>query len=503
MPVVDNLTDDFDDLERSPVTDSYLYLSEHGGDDTFADMTTSAHNDTMLLLELADKIDKKPISKLRDSFQRIAAQKPIPVPHSVPEPIIEHQGNKHDVNTAPTLSHSTPLPLRYTNHNRNVTKARMTSGKNADADADADALFKMYEPMVSEELKHYIEDLLKGRSSKHLPGLDESEEEGNEDDARQHVSPDTTPPNSQDHIDKVPGSIIFEDGGSVSDSGAGSGSESSFEASYIPNSVKIKSLEADDTAAIKSFQSKHSEYQKEINQLRKKLERLTKEKNEQVGQLKKENFNLKVERNDLEVKVLKYENKQKYDDIMGPEISDKLSEEQTKEENKFNDLQANCEVLQKENDKLRLKLCNSKNNNTELKNELEYLRGVHQKDLDNEKLLTKDKVSPMFQSHYVRYKLDDIDKLSRVELSNLVKNIMLTLMTGKLETLPKSLQKTASIMKISSFFMDKVHGIVYDDKNSLGNVPSTYIRSPHRDDDLGKLENCLMAMIRKVEDLNK
>lgn len=503
------------DVSQNP-TESFLYLTSDDplGDEELSDLESTIPADTSLLMELVRRIDE---SK--------------PAPSKEPDTKFENDLP----NTSAYPSHSTPLIVdrRKKLHTPNETEK----------------LFKLYQPLVNEELRLYINKLVglnpkKGvlRSIDEVQEIDaESVGSENENSNRAGQSPDTTPPTSQDHIAKhkssslaaIPAISLSDHPDSESDSVSVSvsQSETDFDTSYVPKSVKSKLSSPDledrlgnvpqldlihQVQNLEKIQRQMEErHQIEIFQLKNQLEKLAVQKDEQLEDLKDENLNLRVLNGELEINLMKEEEKK----------LDGMSSKQDKSET----LQAKIDLLMKENTGLRNKLSNSKVHNSELNNEINFLRKkdmvipetpikegeesisnekptitqerTHQLERevdDEEKLITLETIEPQFRLHYMKCKLGEIDNLSKSQLSNLLKNIMLTLLTGDLATLPIAINKVAKVLKLSTIFMDKVHGAVYDD-NETGVRPSVYIKAPHQKTDIDKLENCLGEMVRVIE----
>lgn len=371
-------------------------------------------------------------------------------------------------------------------------------------------------------------------------------------------SPDTTPPHSQEYTeggDKntlQPKNIEPE----LTNS---SGNESDYDRSYVPKSViskmntpdpEIESEENNLRLQIEILKKKSEELESqrnnEVEVLREELRRMTEDKEKQYQKLENENLKLKIEMGKLEVRLLKEENNE---DHFQTNINDE-EEMSPGVKAKVDILQAKLNLLTDQNMKLNKKLMNSKDLNKELQNELEFAKISREKvneriekrvgidvesfhpiitqhdgkDLnkngnkinDNDDdlrllikefeiqignkndLITKDTVLSVFKNHYIKYKLDEVDNLSKVELINLVKNIMLSLLCGELSELPLSINKIANIMKLATKFMDDIHGCIYQDNN--GNRPSTYVKAPHNEEDIHRLHSCVSTMVAKIKE---
>lgn len=490
-------------MSSPDITNSYLYLSTDRPDpDGITDDLLSADNDTSLMMELANKFDSSPMTSLRKSFQNIA---------------LSDAPTTRGDNGRSLPTHSTPLPPK---------KPHLP----ADDGNETERLFRLYQPMVDEELRQYIHKVVNAkqrpsvsttvtRLQETLESIDEADDDNKkelsaEDGAGSEgspslngadgvapagmtniASPDTTPPNSRDYAEEKTTAI--------------SDSESDYDISYVPKSIKSKlnSPDVEEQSPIGLHpRGEHDDLQtRVIAELRRSIE----QQSLQLQALRKENMDLRIQNGELELRLMGniHESSRLVAEVE-PEVvaSDDLNERV---------LRAKCDEWKRENDKLKWKLDTVKKCSSEMANEIEYLRKlVEDKNKmdqlgdevarlqaqigDSNKLVRSTTVQPQFRAYYLKYELDDIDAMTKVDLSNLVKNISLTLMVGQVATLPRAIIKIGQVLKISSLFMDRVHGIVYDGKSIGVNTPSTYIRPPHNADDPLKLEHCLRKLAQLI-----
>lgn len=156
------------------------------------------------------------------------------------------------------------------------------------------------------------------------------------------------------------------------------------------------------------------------------------------------------------------------------------------------------------NNQLILKLNDSKLYNQELRNEINYCKSNKDKriaqlskeinDLNNEigdktKLITIDSIQKKeFITFYTKLNCDKVDSLTKVEMSNLIKNLLLTLLID-FETLPDDLIKFSMFFKVANKFLDRIHALVYD--NTLR--PSYYYIN-NLENALDNFETCLNGL---------
>lgn len=490
-------------MSSPDITNSYLYLSTDRPDpDGITDDLSSADNDTSLMMELANQFDSSPMTSLRKSFQNIAIS-------DAPTT----RGDKG--RSLPT--HSTPLPLKQ--------PLLPTDDGN-----ETERLFRLYQPMVDEELRQYIHKVVNAkqrpsvsttttRLQKSLESIDEADDEnkkessvddgaGSEGSASLNgadgvaptgmtniASPDTTPPNSRDYTEEKTTAI--------------SDSESDYDTSYVPKSIKSKLNSPDVEEQIPIGLHPRGEDDDSQNRVIAELRQTIEQQSLQLKALHKENMDLRIQNGDLELRLMG--NLHERSRLVAEVEPEKAAHDDLNERV----LLAKCDEWKRENDKLKWKLDTAKKCSTEMANEIAYLHKLledkHKLDQlvdevarlqaqigDSNKLVRSTTVQPQFRAYYLKYKLDDIDAMTKVDLSNLVKNISLTLMVGQVATLPEAIIKIGQVLKISSLFMDRVHGIVYDDKSIDVNTPSTYIRPPHNADDLLKLEHCLRKLAQLI-----
>ncbi|EGV63943.1 hypothetical protein PSN45_003981 [Yamadazyma tenuis] len=126
--------------------------------------------------------------------------------------------------------------------------------------------------------------------------------------------------------------------------------------------------------------------------------------------------------------------------------------------------------LKQANHQLKFKLDDSHRYNKEILNELNYYkqRSAHPQPQDTKpltsksesSLISKETLEARFQSLYDSLNLADIDQLSRTQMANLIKNLLLTLVLNFRE-LPGQLSRLIKVHKIALRFIDQVHGQLY------------------------------------------
>lgn len=115
---------------------------------------------------------------------------------------------------------------------------------------------------------------------------------------------------------------------------------------------------------------------------------------------------------------------------------------------------------------------------------------------DTHALITKKNIPMKFHEYYDRFALDKVDTLSKTEMSNLIKNIMLSLLITDFNHLPEVSSKVGKFIRFLCLFMDRMHSNFFDDAHYTTR-PSTYLRDyRYNIDDLG---SCLDILYNKVE----
>lgn len=164
------------------------------------------------------------------------------------------------------------------------------------------------------------------------------------------------------------------------------------------------------------------------------------------------------------------------------------------------------------NNQLTQKLDESKKYNQELKNEMDYLNknaGKTNQELidsfedlkkkyakeigDKSKMIDLSSLDGNFKKFYTKLNLSEIDQLSKVEMSNLIKNILLTLLLD-FKRLPDNLQALTKFLKISNQFIDNVHDVLYDNDFK----PSFYINNDDSND-IVNYQKCLNDMVKLIK----
>ncbi|CUM65486.1 uncharacterized protein PRCAT00003130001 [Priceomyces carsonii] len=291
--------------------------------------------------------------------------------------------------------------------------------------------------------------------------------------------------------------------------------------SLLKQNNKFNETDYDISYLPKRFKNEYNSNENEkIELLHKEIEFLKKETDE----LKRENLNLKIHVNDLEIKA--NDSKGRLHETINPNIT------------RFMDSNENGQLpselinsLKALNNILTSKLERSKANNRELINEVDWLKeqlksplafnkeksdfsDPHKEELEAEVLLLRkeigkklqlideETVSREFQGYYSKLQLYKIDRLSKVEMSNLIKNMMLSLLMSDYDNLPYNAVKYGKFLKLSMNFLDTLHSVIYKDQNVII-TPSSYLRNPELDDEnLNNLLTCLQGLLSTCTALN-
>lgn len=187
------------------------------------------------------------------------------------------------------------------------------------------------------------------------------------------------------------------------------------------------------------------------------------------------------------------------------------------ENNRYKD-DGRIRQLEAVNKQLTFKLNDSKSYNKELLNEIDYLnksrplkqpaststreqeesietiRQLNEQIGDASTLMTGETVDSNFRNDYNRLQLYKIDKLSKVEMSNLIKKILLTLVL-KFDELPENLSNFIKFFKQLHQFTIKVHNLLYRDNHSQ---ISLYYKTMNQES-LVNLSVCLHDMCDLIE----
>lgn len=169
---------------------------------------------------------------------------------------------------------------------------------------------------------------------------------------------------------------------------------------------------------------------------------------------------------------------------------------------------------------LKNRLAATDSNNSELQNEIHYLkhqvpsqaqnssselqakidaleaenRHLRAKNGDDAMLMGPATVPERFREYYGRLKLEKIDGMDRVALANTIKNMLLSFLVTDVESLPTSSVKIGRYLKLTGKFIDRVHEILYDSEVQ----PSTYLTNGHFGPEMAELAACLDGMAAKI-----
>lgn len=109
--------------------------------------------------------------------------------------------------------------------------------------------------------------------------------------------------------------------------------------------------------------------------------------------------------------------------------------------------------------------------------------------------LSEKSVDSKFTQYYRKLQLIKIDSLSKTEVSNLLKNLLLSLLISDYDSLPSNAVKYGKFLRIAINFLDSLHEKLYDNKDSI--KPSFYLK----DDSAGNIEDlslCLNGMLHEI-----
>lgn len=115
---------------------------------------------------------------------------------------------------------------------------------------------------------------------------------------------------------------------------------------------------------------------------------------------------------------------------------------------------------------------------------------------DTHALITKKNIPIKFHEYYDRFALDKVDSLSKTEMSNLIKNIMLSLLITDFNHLPEVSSKVGKFIRFLCLFMDRMHSTFFDDAHYTTR-PSTYLRDYRYNID--DLRSCLDNLYNRVD----
>ena len=294
-------------------------------------------------------------------------------------------------------------------------------------------------------------------------------------------SPTTTPPHSQEFNDSKLASIIIQPD--------------------HKRSVDGKDIDDDPSNQINEKRSSV------------RLEQLEKE----VERLKKENLDLKIDLNKLQLDLITKNNDiRQEEDTNLIDITDNsdIYEPQTSPKNKRQNEQDKAyNELKQKNQALEMELARTKLKNDELINEFNWYKASQEKvntqinrDHDQPKKIDSLSLEGKFREYYKTLHLDEVDKLSGLEMSNLIKNLMLSLLISDYENLPSNARKYGKFIGVSLKFMDTIHKQLYREPTGDINkdiTPSYYLKNDQGfvDQDLENLQSCLNGMIQTIKEI--
>lgn len=109
---------------------------------------------------------------------------------------------------------------------------------------------------------------------------------------------------------------------------------------------------------------------------------------------------------------------------------------------------------------------------------------------ETEKPMDESSIPKEFRPYYHRLQLEKVETLTSAEKSNLIKHIMLSLLVSDYDHLPSVMPQVGCYLRLTSKFLDNLHRKLYDN-NEVG--PLRYLRDYNLHTDDG-LEECLNGM---------
>ncbi|KAG2733567.1 hypothetical protein G9P44_003092 [Scheffersomyces stipitis] len=113
-------------------------------------------------------------------------------------------------------------------------------------------------------------------------------------------------------------------------------------------------------------------------------------------------------------------------------------------------------------------------------------------------LITENTVEARFRQYYSRLELHKVDNMTKVEMSNLIKNLMLSLLISDFSNLAVNARKFGRFLKLALHFLDRLHSVIYvqGDPNIK---PSFYVKNSQDIQAMENLGQCLHGMLENVE----
>ena len=296
-------------------------------------------------------------------------------------------------------------------------------------------------------------------------------------------SPTTTPPHSREFNDSKLASIIIQ-----------------------PDYESVDGKDIDDIKPSNQIDAQQSSI---------RLEQLEKE----VELLQKENLDLKIDLNKLQLDLITKNNDIRQEEdtnlIDITENSDIYEPQASPKNKRQNDQDKADNQLKQKNQALEMELARTKLKNDELINEFNWYKASQEKvdshvnqGPDQPKKIDALSLEGKFRDYYRTLHLDEVDKLSKLDMSNLIKNLMLSLLISDYENLPSNARKYGKFIGVSLKFMDSVHKQLYREPTGDINkdiTPSYYLKNDRGfvDQDLENLQGCLSGMIQTIKEIIK
>lgn len=125
---------------------------------------------------------------------------------------------------------------------------------------------------------------------------------------------------------------------------------------------------------------------------------------------------------------------------------------------------------------------------------LHYAPKLHASTITDEYVVDEKSLPEEFRPYYLRLQLAKVDTMTSSAKSNLIKNIMLSLLVSDFDHLPSAVPQVGSYLRITSKFLDDIHKHIYPDNN---NGPLRYLRDYALNTSDG-LQECLDGMFNRI-----
>lgn len=453
-----------------PISESFLHLSQDTEDVSDSSLKLNSF-DTSHLMDLVKKFDNQAIAS--DSEEDLVSAMGSPRAKKIRNPKEKTDDDKHEydfeinddteidlIDEKPFTSHSTPISKTF------KPKIRV------------DDLASLIQPLLKEEFKDFKESIRKViQDANEIQHINEENQHKTHSLNNQNQNQDYKHPqdvqNTPYETHKSDDSLINND-------------YQSFQNNYTSN---YKTETSSSTPPIPSQANNmkpiytnnprvHVSIPTPVSSLN---SRSGSSNDEEIRFLKEEIKNLNETNSKLRLEVLNFRNNEVTElRTLNNQLTHKLNESK-----KYNqELKNEMDYLSK----------NSGNPTQEVNEGFEELKKKYAKEIgDATKMINLDSLNGNFKKFYSKLNLSEIDELSKVEMSNLIKNILLTLLLD-FRKLPDNLQALTRFLKISNQFVDNVHDILYDNDFK----PSFHINNDDNND-VVNYHKCLNDMVGLIK----